>query len=321
MLLQQKEGTISMPQTIEYEEKHFIIINDIENSLFYFFDFDVRSTEKNMEFEHLHSYYEIHILLSPMATHFIEGIPYRIRTNDFVLLEPSRLHKSFYPSETPSKRLVITFMYRDDGYGFKDTYENLLTPFHDTVPIFRFPESQQEVLVRILNEIVALSRQAGAQEMTGAYELMVHSLFTQFLYYLKAFHDYNIYETENPQDRLSERIYTVANHIHTHYMDNLTLEGLAKSIYMDPFYLSHQFREVTGYTITQYIHLVRIRNCQFLLLNTEDKITDISSACGFTSFSQFNRVFHKFCNESPSEYRKSQSTGRLLVERPKPLRH
>lgn len=64
-----------MPQTIEYEEKHFIIINDIENSLFYFFDFDVRSTEKNMEFEHLHSYYEIHILLSPMATHFIEGIP------------------------------------------------------------------------------------------------------------------------------------------------------------------------------------------------------------------------------------------------------
>ena len=58
MPARQKEGTLSMPQTIEYEEKHFIIVNDIENSLFYFFDFDVRSTEKNMEFEHLHSYYE-----------------------------------------------------------------------------------------------------------------------------------------------------------------------------------------------------------------------------------------------------------------------
>lgn len=101
MPARQKEGTLSMPQTIEYEEKHFIIVNDIENSLFYFFDFDVRSTEKNMEFEHLHSYYEIHILLSPMATHFIEVSPTESRTNDFVLLEPSRLHKSFYPSETP----------------------------------------------------------------------------------------------------------------------------------------------------------------------------------------------------------------------------
>ncbi len=86
-----------MPQTIEYEEKHFIIINDIENSLFYFFDFDVRSTEKNMEFEHLHSYYEIHILLSPMATHFIEGIPYRIRTNDFVLLDLPAFINPFTP--------------------------------------------------------------------------------------------------------------------------------------------------------------------------------------------------------------------------------
>lgn len=309
-----------MAQHIEYEEKHFIIVNDIENSLFYFFDFDVRSTEKNMEFEHLHSFYEIHVLLSPIATHFIEGIPYRIRTNDFVLLAPSRLHKSFYPSDAPSKRLVITFMYRDDGFGFQNTYEKLLTPFHESVPIFRFPEQQQKVLVQIINEIVAISHQAGSQEMTGAYELMVHSLFTQFLYYLKDFHDLNIYKTEDPKDRLSERIYTAANYIHTHYMDNITLEMLAETIYMDPFYLSHQFKNVTGYTITQYIHLVRVRNCQFLLLNTDEKITDISSACGFTSFSQFNRVFHKFCHESPSEYRKSQSTTRLMTDKQKSLR-
>ena len=29
----------------------------------------------------------------------------------------------------------------------------------------------------------------------------------------------------------------------------------------------HQFRRITGYTLTHYIHLVRVRNCQFLLLN------------------------------------------------------
>ena len=80
MPARQKEGTLSMPQAIEYEEKHFIIVNDIETFYLFYFDFDVRSTEKNMEFEHLHSYYEIHILLSPMATHFlVEGILCRIR--------------------------------------------------------------------------------------------------------------------------------------------------------------------------------------------------------------------------------------------------
>ena len=35
-------------------------------------------------------------------------------------------------------------------------------------------------------------------------------------------------------------------------------------------------------------------------------ISDITAHCGFTSFSQFNRVFRKFCGESPSDYRKSR---------------
>ena len=112
-----------MLNQIHYEEKRFIIVNDIQNTLFYFFDFDTRSNSKNMEFEHFHSYYEIHILLSPHALHFIEGMPYPIQANDFVLLPPSLLHKTGYPEGVPSRRLVITFMYKSDGYGFQDAYE------------------------------------------------------------------------------------------------------------------------------------------------------------------------------------------------------
>ena len=40
-----------MLNQINYEEKRFIIVNDIQNTLFYFFDFDTRSNSKNMEFE------------------------------------------------------------------------------------------------------------------------------------------------------------------------------------------------------------------------------------------------------------------------------
>ena len=118
-----------MTQPIHYEEKHFIIVNDISNYIFYFFDYDSRSYQKNMEFEHFHSYYEIHVLLSPDAIHFIKGIPYHIQAGDFVLLPPSLLHKTCYPEGEPSKRLIITFMYRDDGYGFPDAFHEMLSPF------------------------------------------------------------------------------------------------------------------------------------------------------------------------------------------------
>ena len=61
--------------------------------------------------------------------------------------------------------------------------------------------------------------------------------------------------------------------------------------------------EVTGYTVVQYIQLTRIKNAQYLLLNSSNKITQISEQTGFSSFTQFNRVFRKFCGMSPSDYK------------------
>lgn len=43
-----------MLQPIQYNEKQFIIVNDIANSMFYFFDYDQRYSQINMEFEHFH---------------------------------------------------------------------------------------------------------------------------------------------------------------------------------------------------------------------------------------------------------------------------
>ena len=60
-----------------YEEGFSIIINEvatpIENSTFYYFDYDKRSHAINMDFPHFHSFYELMILLSPKAYHFVEG--------------------------------------------------------------------------------------------------------------------------------------------------------------------------------------------------------------------------------------------------------
>lgn len=295
-----------MVHPITYESQRFIIVNDINNYIFYFFDFDSRSYSKNMEFEHFHSYYEIHVLLSPDAIHFIKGVPYHIKRGDFVLLAPSLLHKTCYPEGEPSQRLIITFMYRDDGYGFSDSYHELLSPFNRELPIYRFPEEQLNVLNKLINRIVTISKEAGTQELTGTYELMVHSIFTEFLYYFNRCQDYNTYEPEQPKDQIEQRIYAVSNFIHTHYMEDLTLEDLARENWMSPYYLSHQFKNITGYTLTHYIHLVRIRNCQYLLINSPKKITEIATECGFSSFSQFNRIFRRLCGESPSDYRKRQ---------------
>ena len=59
----------------QYDDKHFIIINNIKDNIYYYIDYDNRSVSNNMEFQHLHPFYEILILLAPNASHLIEGTP------------------------------------------------------------------------------------------------------------------------------------------------------------------------------------------------------------------------------------------------------
>ena len=50
--------------------------------------------------------------------------------------------------------------------------------------------------------------------------------------------------------------------------------------------------------------MTKVRNVQSLLINTRLPITEAALSCGFSSFSQFNRVFQKHIGMAPSQYRK-----------------
>ena len=114
----------------------------------------------------------------------------------------------------------------------------------------------------------------------------------------------NIYSNGAEMSISESKVYSVASYIHAHYQDDLSLEGLAQQFGISTSYLSHRFKAVTGFSVTDYVQMTRIRNAQALLINTNIPITEISEPCGFNCFSQFNRVFRKHIGLSPSLYRK-----------------
>ena len=62
-----------------YQDKYYIRVNEENDTIFYFFDYDVRSAEINMQFQHFHTFYEMCLLLCPNAIHFIEGVRYELQ--------------------------------------------------------------------------------------------------------------------------------------------------------------------------------------------------------------------------------------------------
>lgn len=282
-----------------YEDKYYIRVNGENDPLFYFFDYDVRSADINMQFQHFHTFYELCVLLCPNAVHFVEGKPYELQAFDIIGIPPNVLHQTQYPPGAPCKRLIIQLSLPRHVTGLSNEYEQLLGIFHQEVPIFRFDMQLRKKLYQRLNDIYLL-----APKKDPMRDLIIHQKFIEFLTLLFLNQEQNIYSNETEMSPLEKKIYSITSYIHSHYQEDLSLDLLAQKFGISNCYLSHQFKSVTGFTVTDYIQMTRIRNVQAMLINTQIPITEAAAPCGFNSFSQFNRVFRKHIGMSPSQYRK-----------------
>ncbi len=295
-----------------YDQEYKIEIGRPSDRFFYFFDYDERSFKINMEFPHFHTFYEMCILLDDNAAHLINGSWYNLHCCDIVALRPSLLHRTQYPEGAPRKRLIIQFNFPKEPPQLEGSMKAIYSIFNEKVPIYRFEGKYQRLVFEKLNGIFQLS-----QSPDTLSDLLIHNRFLEFLGLIYTFRNKNIYSNNADFDTVTEKMYKITAYIHKHYAEDLSLEGLANEFYLSPSYLSHQFKNVTGFGLTNYIQMTRVRNAQARLVLENTPITDIAFNCGFNSFSQFNRTFNKFAGKSPSAFRKESAykdEKPLLVE-------
>lgn len=293
-----------------FYEKPFINTIDM-NDIYFFFDYDERFAAINMEFQHLHPFYELMLYLGEQkAKHYINGVPYEIKCGDIILLKPGLLHMSEYPAGNPSDRLIIQFSLPNTNKELKHFHQILLSVFDAGCPIYRFADPVRKQIVGDFNIMFTyLHREECTDTSLGKH--MLYHYFIEFLYHIYSNQDQNIYSPQKESDGLTQKIYEINNYILSHYSENLTLDSLSKQFFISPFYLSHQFKEINQFTLTEYIQNTRIKNAQYLLMSSGLSITDIAAQCGFNSFSQFNRLFRRYCGCSPSNYQKQQRVAKI----------
>lgn len=102
----------------------------------------------------------------------------------------------------------------------------------------------------------------------------------------------------------SERFTKLIYYIHAHYMEPLTLDGLAKEFSYSAAHLSRLFAG-SGSNFTEFLNEVRIYNACKLLLVSDMSITDIGMTVGFSSSETFFRNFKRLRGMSPRQYRQN----------------
>ena len=122
-------------------------------------------------------------------------------------------------------------------------------------------------------------------------ELLEYS-FLLFNYYFKQY---------------SPIIQSAISYIHTYYAQDVSIRQFCIKNKMSTAYLGYLFKKETGMFFNNYLVQYRICCSIRLLLDTDQKITDIAQNTGFSSTNYYISCFKKQTGLSPNKYRTRQS--------------
>ena len=97
----------------------------------------------------------------------------------------------------------------------------------------------------------------------------------------------------------------VVNYIKDNLTENITLNGIAKTLNYNPNYLSKCIAERFGINLCTLIANIRADKAKYLLFETDKSGLEICYECGFGSERTFHRQFKAITGKTPSEYRSS----------------
>jgi len=100
-------------------------------------------------------------------------------------------------------------------------------------------------------------------------------------------------------DKLSE----IVQWIKIHIKNNISLKDVAYEFNFSKEYLSRYFKKKMGMSMQEYINYLRISEAKQMICKSDLKIKEISNFLGFIDEKYFLKLFKKYENMTPKQYR------------------
>lgn len=106
------------------------------------------------------------------------------------------------------------------------------------------------------------------------------------------------------EDKQQYTVRKALEYIRAEYMNEITIEKIAKHCGYSEFYLMKLFKQYTGESCVDYVNNYRLTVAGRQLRDTDDDVATIAYAVGFNNVSYFNRQFKRQYGMTPREFRK-----------------
>lgn len=104
----------------------------------------------------------------------------------------------------------------------------------------------------------------------------------------------------------------VIRYIEMHLTEDISIESIAKHVYISSLYLQRGFQILTGYSLGEYIRNRRLYEAGKEILSTKEKIITIAYRYGYETPESFSKAFSRFHGMSPIEARRGGKDLRVF---------
>lgn len=250
---------------------------------------------------HSHSDFELNLVCHTNGKRIIGDSIESFEDLDLILMGPDLPHK--WKAPTTEDTTVVTIYFHDLFVNSFLLQKRMFTPIKEMLTRSnRGLDFSKETKLRMKDRLFLLSQShgfnTGLDFLSILYELAISSGQRTLA---SPSYDIDSLKVETK----SRRISNICKYIEENYKENISRQEMAESINMSNSAFSHFFKKRTSRSFVEYVNEVRIGKATKMLMETTHSVSEISFQCGFNNLSNFNKIFKKITQKTPSEYRDS----------------
>lgn len=258
--------------------------------------------------EHTHEYIELSLVLEGNAYWKVDGKEYKLTRGDLLLMNPGIRHQGIYRKDNQYKEFILGFT----QVHFRNMKPNVIDFGEDK----RIYSIKDKYLTKMEQVCFSIEEESKGSNPGRYFMIKTYLMQLILLLYRNETGDCDKESSKNQGGRTDfddvHKNYVVDQmiaYLNEHYMEKISLDQIAKNMYLSTFYISKIFKAETGNTPINYLIEKRMEKAKELLESNEKvPIQTIASAVGYDDVYHFSKSFKKSFGTPPSTYRKLRNS-------------
>ena len=285
-----------------------------------YFSFTVENTEITFYYQknlilnsqwpavtHMHPLHELFVMMDGEVVICSDAEQCPLKKNEVCILPPRYVH-SVRASAGAPRRVALWFTYKKLRHqeGSFDFYSLLHTLSGHSVPI-RFHAG--ETMISMLIDVISSTDK---NALSSINEIKLRNIFS--LLFIRLTENLPVLTPPFKEQYSKSKEYYLRlaklNHTVNYWIyRNRSVEELADSLFLSSRQLSNIFHDEFGMSMKTYHYFLRMHRAAYLLIYTEDSISEIAEQIGYASPEIFAIMFKRYYGVTATQYRKRNKKG------------